>query len=508
MVLAFIRDFGIFPAMLNASTVLVVEDEEVSRELIQGLLATEGYTVLFAKNGVQALEIATRISPDVVLLDIVMPELDGFEVCRQLRSNPALRQIPIVMLTSLEGRGSRLRGLAAGADEFLTKPVDPIELRTRIRTITGLNRFRQISEERARFEAAVAHSPDGIGLTDREGRLLHANNALVQLVGQVPARIFDCFPNATAEALKTRLSAHQPTIRRVESFETPLALCAVPGASADVTVVRLPGSDGAVFEFILRDITERKQFETQLLRLQRIELLGQVAGGVVHDVNNLLMAVIGNAEVLEKNAAPEARKRAQLIRQAAERGATLLRDILMFARGTDRALKPVHVAAVLHETAGIAAKLFGEKIELDVETPADLPAILGDESQLHQVMMNLCVNASDAMPGGGRMLLKAGAVTLTASEARAIGPDATAGNFLAVSVRDTGTGIPPEIRERLFDPFFTTKPRESATGLGLATVLRVMRRHHGFIGLQTEVGGGTCFTCYIPAMPVAKSVAA
>ena len=494
--------------MLSASTVLVVDDDEISRTLLQGLLASEGYTVLFAKNGVQALDLAARISPDVVLLDIVMPELDGFEVCRKLRADPALRQIPIIVLTSLEGRDSRLRGLSAGADEFLTKPVDPAELRTRVRTITDLNRFRHICDARARFEAAIAHSPDAIALTDSEGRLLHTNDAFMQLAGQLPGRIFECFPPGKAEELKVQLSAPHASSRRVESFETPLALCAVPGAIADVTVVRLPQSDDVAFEFILRDITERKLLESQLLRLQRIELLGQVAGGIVHDVNNLLMSVIANANALEAAVGPEGRKRARLIEQTAEHGAALLRRILMFARGTDQELAQVHVAAVLHETAGIAAKLLGENIELDVETPADLPAILGDASQLHQVVMNLCINGRDAMPRGGRLQLRAATIKLTASQARAIGPDAAAGDFVAISVRDTGTGIAPEIRDRLFDPFFTTKSRDVATGLGLATVLRVVRRHHGFIGVETKVGDGSCFTCYIPAMPAAKSVAA
>jgi signal transduction histidine kinase len=291
-------------------------------------------------------------------------------------------------------------------------------------------------------------------------------------------------------------------------LETPLALCAEAGSQAIVTAVRLPHGDDAVFEFIFRNVTERKQLESQVLRLQRIEMLGQVAGGVVHDVNNLLQSVIGNSEVLERDATPEAKVRIRLIRQGAERGATLLRDILMFARGTDQPLKPVHVGEVLHEIAGIVGKLFGENIELDVETPAHLPAVLGDASQLHQVLMNLCVNGRDAMPGGGRMQLKAGTVSLTLSEARAIAPDAAAGDFVTVSVRDTGTGIPAEIRDRLFDPFFSTKPREIATGLGLATVLRVMRRHHGFVGFESKVGEGTCFTCYFPAVAVIKPVAA
>jgi two-component system, cell cycle sensor histidine kinase and response regulator CckA len=490
--------------MPSPSTVLVVDDDELSRALLYKLLAMENYTVILAKTGAQALEIATRITPDVVLLDVVMPDLDGFEVCRKIRANPALRQIPIILLTALEGRGSRLRGLAAGADEFLSKPVDPIELRTRVRTITGLNRFRQICDERARFETAIAHSPDAIGLTDRDGRLLHTNPAFEHLVGKAPALIVDCFPEAAAEIVRSHLAKRHTASRKIEGFETPLALCRSAGAIADVTMVRLPPSEGVAFQFVLRDITERKQLENQLLRLQRIELLGQVAGGVVHDVNNLLTAVIGNAEVLERSAEGHSRSQLVAIRQSAEHGATLLRRILMFARGTDQQLIPFCVSAILHETAGMASKLLDEKIKVTVDTPANLPNILGDASQLHQVVMNLCVNARDAMPSGGRLQLSAAATKLTAEQARAIGPDASPGEFVAIRVHDTGTGIPVEIRDRLFDPFFTTKPREVATGLGLATVLRVVRRHHGFIGMETAVGQGTCFTVFIPAIAAPK----
>jgi two-component system, cell cycle sensor histidine kinase and response regulator CckA len=490
--------------MPSSSTVLVVDDDAISRQLIENLVAQEGFTVVSATNGREALEFATRYSPDVVLLDVVMPDVDGFEVCRQLRADPALGQIPIILLTGLEGRHSRLRGLTAGADEFLTKPVDPIELRTRIRTITGLNRFRQLCDERARFETAIAYSPDSIVLTDGEGLVLHANNAFIHFVGRVPNRIYDCFPTATAALLEEQLNAGAPHGLQVEPMETGMLFSRVNGATAEVTVVRLPGSSGALFQFILRDITERKQLEAQLHRLQRIELLGQLASGVVHDVNNLLMAVMANADALDSKNARNPKENVQVIRQSAERGAALLRRILMFARGADQALLPVDVAPVLRETAAITAKLLGEAIALELQVPADLPAIYGDGSQLHQVVMNLCVNARDAMPDGGRLMVKAEAISLTSIEARAVGPDAVAGDFVAISVRDTGTGVAPENRERLFDPFFTTKPRETATGLGLATVLRVMRRHHGFIGFQTKVGSGTCFTCYFPTVSAVK----
>jgi two-component system, cell cycle sensor histidine kinase and response regulator CckA len=340
---------------------------------------------------------------------------------------------------------------------------------------------------------------DTIVLTDGQGRILNVNAAFTRLVTPASRSIYDCFPKARSEALKSDVASLESG-RRIDSFETGLLLSPITDAFADVTVVRLPWSEGVLLEFILRDITDRKRLEAQVLRLQRIELLGQLAGGVVHDVNNLLMAVIGNAEALEDSDAPGVRERVTVIRSGAERGAALLRRILMFARGGDQAVTTVEIEPVLKETAAIASKLIGEHILLDVETAPDLPAILGDSDQLHQVVMNLCVNARDAMPGGGRLLLSTKLVSLNEAQARAIGPDASEGDFVTISVRDTGTGIPPEIRDRLFDPFFTTKPRETATGLGLATVLRVMKRHHGFVGFETEMGGGTCFTCYFPSL--------
>ena len=486
--------------MQSSRTVLVVDDEELTRQMLSSLLETEeGYRVMFAENGAQALELAARTLPDVVLLDVVMPGIDGYEVCRQLRANPALRHVPIILLTGLEGRNSRLRGLEAGADEFLNKPVDLTELRTRLRTITQLNRFRQLCDERARFEAAVAHAPDAIVLTDGDGLCLNVNAAFTRLVTPSSRSIYDCFPRANADSLQSQVAALESG-RHLESFETPLLHSSVADAWADVTVVRLPWSDGTLLEFIIRDLTERRRLEAQVLRLQRIELLGQLAGGVVHDVNNLLMSIIGHAEALEAAGGPPAREHVPIILQSAGRGAALLRRILMFARGGDHAVTPVDVGPVLRETAAIVTNLLRGRITLNVEVAANVPAILGDSDQLHQVVMNLCVNARDAMPDGGRMLLAAKLVSLSAAEARAIEPDATEGDFVTISVRDTGVGVSPEIRDRLFDPFFTTKPRETATGLGLATVLRVMRRHHGFVGFQSELGGGTCFTCYFPAL--------
>lgn len=167
-----------------------------------------------------------------------------------------------------------MRGLEAGADEFLRKPVDPVELLARVRTIARLNRFRQLSDERTRFEAAVACAPDGIVLTDGEGRILHSNSAFARLIGRTPETILECFSSETTALLRAQFPTLDRPGRRVETFETQLLLLAVPGAFAEITVVRLPWSERTILEFILRDVTDRKQLEAPLFRLQRIDLLG------------------------------------------------------------------------------------------------------------------------------------------------------------------------------------------------------------------------------------------
>ena len=213
-----------------------------------------------------------------------------------------------------------------------------------------------------------------------------------------------------------------------------------------------------------------------------------------------MTAVTINAKILHATGTPEIQRRTGMIRESAERASTLLGRLVPFADNANQKLKPIDLAWVLQEFAPVVRKLLGGGITLDIEAPPGLPAILGESNDLHQAVLNLCLNARDAMPGGGKLNLTVTAVSLTPAQARIIGADATAGDFVAVSVRDTGTGILPEIRDRLFDPFFTTKSRETATGFGLAVVLRVMRRHNGFVGYETEVGAGTCFTCYFPTL--------
>jgi two-component system cell cycle sensor histidine kinase/response regulator CckA len=486
------------PFRSGRSRILIVEDDPLNRQMLQCCLEDQGYEVGVALTGDEALELAARNPPDVVLLDVVMPGLDGYEVCRLLRAHPELSQLHILMLTTLTGRESRLRGLEAGADEFLIKPVDLLELRTRLRTITRLNRFRQLSNERSRFEAAVTHSPDGLVLTDGTGAILHKNPAFDRLAGE-GRDIFDQFnPD-----LRSRLLAELPHLQVGATFgpvETTLRRH-TPAGQVELTVVRLPNGQSEMLQFILRDITERKRLETQLLRSQRVELLGQVAGGIVHDVNNILTGIVGNSSLLKFCDPIETPSLCANIEDSAMRGAALLRGILSFARGAETTFEPTDVAATTRDALQMAKQVIGSRVATVCNTSPHLSRISADANQLQQILLNLCVNGRDAMPQGGTLTVTIAQTHLSRIDAATIGPDALAGDFLTLSVRDTGTGIPREVLPRLFDPFFTTKANGKGTGLGLATVQRIVRNHGGFIGVETRIDVGTCFTCYFPMPP-------
>jgi signal transduction histidine kinase len=189
----------------------------------------------------------------------------------------------------------------------------------------------------------------------------------------------------------------------------------------------------------------------------------------------------------------------KIIQQSAERGASLLRQMLMFARGADGAFEPVALAFIISEIATMISETFDRNFTVSVEVAPDIPVIQADPTQLHQIIMNLCVNARDAMENGGHIAISARALTLSAHEIPTHELDAKPGAYVMVAVSDNGPGIPPEIRRRLFEPFFTTKPPGKGTGLGLATVLRLVKRHGGFVTLESEVGKGASFRCMLPA---------
>ncbi len=248
------------------------------------------------------------------------------------------------------------------------------------------------------------------------------------------------------------------------------------------------------------DITERKKLESQLLRAQRMESIGTLAGGIAHDLNNMLTPMMLSLHILkEKFKDEQSQKLLTTLEQNSQRSANLIRQVMSFSRGIEGERKTLAVTHLISEIEKIAKETFPRDIKLQTDVPDDLLKISGDVTQLHQVIMNLCVNARDAMPYGGILSITASNFYVDQNYVR-MHTDAKVGSYVVITVSDTGTGISPKIMDRIFEPFFTTKEHGKGTGLGLSTAHAIVRGHGGFITVYSEVGGGTAFRVYLPAI--------
>ncbi|MDE2574736.1 MAG: response regulator [Rhodospirillales bacterium] len=369
-------------------------------------------------------------------------------------------------------------------------------------------------------------APFGALVVDREGRILRANEALRRMVGRdvdltrgaAAELIFDQTARETAwEEIAPVLAGRQRLARgfatRLEGalgtetrdpgrdpWEPMVSVVAVP--------LREPG--GAPSGALLRiaDITLQKQLEAQLAHSQKLQAVGQLAGGIAHDFNNLLTAVLGAADSIEthEDLPVEVLEDAAQVRASAQRGAALVRQLLAFGRQQTLQPRVLAVNDVITDLSGLLRRLLGGKVtlELDLETPGR--TVRADPTQLDQVLVNLVVNARDAMPEGGRVTLRSGHMTLYRPLAR--GPETIPpGRYVMIEVRDTGAGIPPEVLPRIFDPFFTTKRETGGSGLGLSTVHGIIRQSDGFLAVESEVGQGTQLRVYLPRWDGQEAVA-
>jgi len=246
---------------------------------------------------------------------------------------------------------------------------------------------------------------------------------------------------------------------------------------------------------------EKKRLEAMVLQAQRMESVGALASALAHDLNSALAPILmGLAALHQKCADEESRRWLSLMRKSAERGKDLIERVLAFARGGEGECVPLRMAEMIGDVARILKDTLPKNIELQVRVPNDLWSVIGDATQIDQVLMNLCLNARDAMPTGGKLMIRARNRYLVEEERR-LAPGAPHQWYVRVTVADTGAGIPREVISRVFDPFFTTKEKGKGTGLGLGVVLAIVRGHGGFVSLFSKVGKGTEFKVYLPAQP-------
>jgi PAS domain S-box-containing protein len=377
---------------------------------------------------------------------------------------------------------------------------------TLVRDLTARKQAEKtLQESEERYRAIMEGSPDGIFLTTAENlQIVQANNAFCDLLGYsleeiVGMSLYDIVA-ADREDIDRRF---QEKLERERPLIHERQYRRKDGSLVDVWISAkvIAYGDRKVTCAIIRDLTEKKAIEAQLLRAQRTESIGLLAGGIAHDLNNILSPILMNVELLQRQLPDH--KLLSSISSSAQRGAEIVKQILNFARGMEGELLAVSPKYLLQEMKRLLQETFPKSITIETEIGKDLWSLQGDPTQLHQVLLNLCLNAKDAMEKGGKLTLSAENLSLDEAYA-GMHPSAQVGPYLLFTVADTGKGIPPEHLDRIFDPFFTTKERGQGTGLGLSTVHGIVKGHGGFLNVYSELGRGTKFRVYLPASPSAE----
>jgi PAS domain S-box-containing protein len=496
------------------STILFVDDDEENRLALSWIFRTAGFAVKEAATGSDALRLVAE-RPDLVILDVNLPDMNGFEVCKRIKAHPATAAIPILHLSAcFISSQDKVNGLDSGADGYLIKPVEPQELVAQARALLRVRQAEEQARTSARqWQATFDAIRDGVCLLDVTGTIVRCNAAVSQILGLPTTAIIGRHPDDLLPSANLLPRAGEGGVRGAAE-ETSLfnrllrtrrrETAAIQGGDRWLHVTADPIHDeagtftGAVF--ILADVTEQKLLEEQLRQSQKMEAIGRLAGGVAHDFNNLLTAITGSVSLLQADlpAHDPLHDVLQTIDKAAWRAAELTRQLLGFSRQTKLWLEPVNLNHCIDEMVSILRRTIDPRITVRVSAATNLRTVQADPAQINQVLMNLCLNARDAMPEGGRLLLETENLVLTEdySQRRL---DVRPGEYVRLRVTDTGHGIHPDIQPYIFDPFFTTKEFGKGTGLGLAMVFGIVKQHGGWIECHSAVNEGTRIEVYLPS---------
>jgi PAS domain S-box-containing protein len=568
----------------DAKDILVVEDSATQREALRHTLEGNGFRVRTAANGKAAIAALARRAPSLVIADILMPEMDGYSLCRYLKGHKSFQGIPVILMTSLGSTEDVIAGLECGADYFLTKPCEEEYLITHIRGM--ISDFGGVSDEgkKAALEFEYAGRKHSVTssyrqimrllLSTYEGaiqvnrRLAATQRELEGLARELEKRVKERTAALTVEiderkraeeALRRSEEKYRylvenindimytangggiitfinPAAERVSGYRLAEILgrsfgrfilpedraavienhrklllgrpepieCRILTKSGKTRWVRfqnrpiLRGAQLVGVQGAMMDITEHRNLEERFLQSQKMEAVGRLAGGVVHDFNNMLMVIQGFSDIITKSLPTDDKRQMYVgeIRKATERAASLTQQLLTFSRKQDSHNEVLSLKTVIADAEAMLKGLIGEAIQLVVSTGPLTPDVKADRGHLVQVLMNLAVNARDAMPKGGTLAIRTSLMII--DETSPAQPDVEQGEYAVLTVSDSGSGISPEVHAHLFEPFFTTKEEGKGTGLGLATVYGIVKQSGGHIWCLSRQGRGTTFSIYLP----------
>lgn len=487
--------------------ILHLEDDPADADLVQSLLKSEGIACVFQQVQTQA-EFETALEQagfDLIISDFTLPSFSGRAALEMAREN--CPGVPFIFVSGTIGEEFAVDALKEGAVDYVLKDRIsrlPSAVRRAMREAEQRS-ARKEAERQIREQAALLNkAQDAICVTDMEQGILYWNRSAERLYGWRADEAIGKNANTLLfkEDSKRPLEALKQLIRHDE-WQGELHKVTKDGRKMIVqsrwSLVRDEVGQPGTILVIDTDITEKREVEAQLLRTQRMQSIGALAGGIAHDLNNMLAPILMVTELLRDELTSEqSRNMLDTAKASAQRGAEMVQQILAFARGAGGELKILEVKHLVTEMARLINNTFPRSIRLHSQVDKELYPVLGDAAQLNQVLLNLCVNARDAMSNGGTLEIGADNVVLERKQTP-MAPEPVSGKFVVLTVADTGSGIPPHLLDRIFEPFFTTKEPGKGTGLGLSTVLTIVKTHRGFVEVASEPGRGTIFEVYLPA---------
>jgi len=524
--------------------VLLVDDDERNLLAMQSILEDLG-EIVPARSGEEALRHLLKGEFAVILLDVYMPGMDGYETAQIVRSRDQTKGIPIVFLSAVNKEAEHLlRGYAMGAVDYVFKPVDPVVLRSKVAVFVDLfakskEVERKARQEQALLDATIRANAERLRAEQELRRAEQRQAAIIQSLPMVlylePFERAPRWPDYVSGDLQkiTGFSyeeiAERPDIwaerLHPDDRERVLACLDLRQKTGRLSVeyrwqcadgtykhfldqaVLLTDADGKPIEFAgtLTDITDQRSLESQLIQAQKMDAIGKLTGGIAHDFNNLLAAVIGGLSLLDKRAELEEEQRRilSMTKRAAEQGSELVRRLLAFARRQQLEPKPIGIVALRDAVSDLLTHTLGGLVNIEWAVADGVWTAFADQAQLELALLNLIINARDAMPEGGTVTVEAGNQDLRANN----WAELPAGDYVILSVTDTGTGISASDLEKVLEPFFTTKEAGKGSGLGLSMVYGFAKQSNGAFRLKSEVGKGTTAELWLPRAPVDEAAA-